>query len=546
MQGMPNMAQPIFILPEGTLRNTGKGAQKANITAARAVGDAVRTTLGPKGMDKMLVDGLGDIVITNDGVTILEEMEIEHPAAKMLVEVAKTQEEEVGDGTTTAVVIAAELLKKAEDLIDQEVHPTVITKGFKMAREEALRILNEDAEKIDGPKDKNTLKQIAITAMTGKSAEKASEHLANLAVEAVLLVRDDDGTIDEENIKLEKKTGGGIEDTELIRGVVIDKEVVHSGMPKVVKEARIALLDVALEMKETETDAKIEITSPDQLEAFLEQEDRIMRKMVDKIVASGANVVVCQKGIEDAAQHYLQKAGIAAARRAKKSDMDALARATGAKVVTNLDALTKEDLGYAKLVEEKKVAGERMIFVRDCKSPKACSMLIRGGTEHVIAEVERAMTDAIGGVAAALETGRVVAGGGAPEEEVSRRLREFSQKYSGREQLAIQAFADALEVIPRTLSENAGLDPIDMLVELRAAHEKGNKHAGIDVYDGKVVDMWKAGVIEPLKIKTQAIKSASEAAEMLLRIDDVVTASKLSRGGGGMPPGGMGSDMDGM
>ncbi|MBI4017595.1 MAG: TCP-1/cpn60 chaperonin family protein [Candidatus Aenigmarchaeota archaeon] len=540
-----NMAQPIFILPEGTLRNSGKNAQKANITAARAVGETVRTTLGPKGMDKMLVDSMGDIVITNDGVTILEEMEIEHPAAKMLVEVAKTQEAEVGDGTTTAVVIAAELLKKAEDLLEQDVHPTVITKGYKLAKEEALRILNETAEKVDGNKDKSILRQIAITAMTGKSAEKASEHLASMAVEGVMTVRDADGTVDRENIKIEKKTGGGIEDSELIRGIIVDKEVVHTGMPKLVKDAKIALLDAALEMKETETDAKIEITSPDQLEAFLEQEDKMLKKMSERIIASGANVIFCQKGIEDPAQHYLQKAGILATRRVKKSDMDALARATGAKVVTNLDALTKDDLGFAKLVEEKKVAGERMVFVRECKSPKAVSILIRGGTDHVIDEVERAMTDAVGGVAAALETGRVTAGGGAPEAEVARRLREFSQKYSGREQLAVQAFADALESIPRALAENAGLDPIDVLVELRAAHEKGQKHAGVDVYNGHVIDMWKAGVIEPLKIKTQAIKSASEAAEMLLRIDDVVTASKLNRGGAPMP-GGMGGDMDGM
>lgn len=539
MPGLPSGTQPIFILPEGTLRNTGKGAQKSNIAAARAVGDTVRTTLGPKGMDKMLVDSMGDIVITNDGVTILEEMEIEHPAAKMLVEVAKTQEEEVGDGTTTAVVIAAELLKRAEDLIDQEVHPTVIAKGYKMAREESLKILNEGAEKVDLSKDKNVLKQIAITAMTGKSAERASEHLAQLAMDAVLLVRENDGSVDDENIKLEKKTGGGVEDTELIMGVVVDKEIIHSGMPKVVKDAKIALLDVALEVKETETDAKIEITSPDQLEAFLEQEDKMLKKMVEKVVASGANLIFCQKGIEDPAQHYLQKAGVAATRRVKKSDMDALARATGARVVTNLDALSKDDLGYAKLVEEKKVAGERMVFVRECKSPKAVSILIRGGTEHVIDEIERAMTDAIGGIAAALETGRVTAGGGAPEAEVARKLRVFSQKYSGREQLAIQAFADALESIPRTLAENAGLDPIDILVELRAAHEKGGKHSGVDVYAGNVVDMWKAGVIEPLKIKTQAIKSASEAAEMLLRIDDIVTASKLSGGGPQMPPGGM-------
>jgi len=536
-----NGQQPIFILPEGTLRNAGKDAQRNNIAAAKAVGDTVRTTLGPKGMDKMLVDSIGDIVITNDGVTILDEMEIEHPAAKMMVEVAKTQEEAVGDGTTTAVIFGAELLKKAEELLDQNIHPTIITKGFKIAREKSLEILTEEIAKNMDPKENDeVLKKIAMTAMTGKSAEKASKHLATLAVNAINMVKEDD-SINPDHIKLEKKQGGGIEDTELIKGVVIDKEVVHGGMPKKIENAKIALIDSALEVKETETDAKISISSPEQLEAFLEQEEKMLGEMVDKIVKSGANVIFCQKGIDDTAQYNLAKHGILAARRVKKSDMEALSRATGAKIVTNLSDLSENLLGYAKIVEEKKISGEEMIFVRECKSPKSVSILIRGGTEHVVDEAERAMRDAIGGIIAALENKKVVAGGGAVEVELSKKLKEFAQKYSGREQLAILAFANALEIVPRTLAENAGLDPIDMLTNLRAAHDEGKMTYGLDVFTGKVIDMWNSGVIEPLKIKTQAIKSGSEAAEMILRIDDVVNAGKLEKGGmPSMPPGGMG------
>ena len=534
--------QPIFILPEGTLRSTGKDAQKANIAAAKAVGDAVRSTLGPKGMDKMLVDTIGDIVITNDGVTILDEMEIEHPAAKMMVEVAKTQEEAVGDGTTTAVIFAAELLKKAEELLDQNIHPTVITKGFRIAREKSLEILDKIAIEIHPEKNEDILRSIAMTAMTGKSAERASELLAKLTVNAIKMVQNEDGTINSDDIKLEKKQGGGIEDTELIKGIVVDKEVVHGSMPKKVEKAKIALIDSAIEVKEMETDAKINITSPEQLEAFLEQEEKMIREMVEQIGKSGANVVFCQKGIDDSAQHLLVKKGIMAVRRVKKSDMEALARATGAKIVSNLDDLTQDSLGYAKIVEERKVGGEKMVFVRECKKPKSVSILIRGGTEHVMDEAERAMKDSIGGIIASLENRKVVPGGGAVEEEVSKRLKKISQKYSGREQLAILAFAEALEAIPRTLAENAGLDPIDMLVNLRAAHDNGKETFGLDVMKGKVIDMLKAGVIEPMKIKTQAIKSGSEAAEMILRIDDVVNAGKLDKGGSSppMPSGGMG------
>ena len=524
--------QPVLILPEGTLRQIGKNAQKNNIAAAKAVADAVKTTLGPKGMDKMLVDSIGDIVITNDGVTILEEMEIEHPAAKMMVEVAKTQNEEVGDGTTTSVVIAGELLKKAEELLDQEIHPTVITRGFRIARDEALKALKEISKSVT-LSDTDTLKLIALTAMTGKSVEKASDKLADLVVNAIKMVAEEkDGKIliDKENIKRIKKHGASSEETQLVRGIIIDKEVVHPGMPKLIKDAKIALLDTALEVKETETDAQIRITSPEQLQAFVEQEQRMLKKMVDKIVESGANVVFCQKGIDDLAQHYLAKNKILACRRVKKSDMEALAKATGGRIVTNIDDLSSEDLGYAKTVEEVKIAGESMVFVKDCKDPKAVSILVRGSTEHFVDEVDRSIEDAIGAVASAIELGKVVAGAGAPEAEIAKRLRKAAEKYSGREQLAIRAFAEALEVIPRALAENAGLDPIDVLVQLRSEHEKGNIYAGINIFNGKVEDAFELKVVEPLKVKTQAIKSAAEAAEMILRIDDVIAAGKLEKG----------------
>ena len=538
--------QPILILPEGTLRSTGRDAQKANITAARAVAEAIRTTLGPKGMDKMLVDSIGDIVITGDGVTILEEMEIEHPAAKMMVEVAKTQNEEAGDGTTTSVVIAGELLKKAEELTDQEIHPTVITKGFRLAKEEALKILNQIAQPVS-LNDVESLKKVALTAMSGKSVEVAADKLADLVVQAVRKVAEKTNgvaIVDKENIKREKKHGGSVEETELIDGIVIDKEVVHPAMPKVLKDAKIALLDVALEIKETETDAEIRITSPEQMQAFVDQEQRMLKNMVNKITNSGASVVLCQKGIDDLAQHYLAKQKIVACRRVKKSDMEALAKATGARIVSNLDDLAAEDLGYAKIVEEKKIGGESMTFVRECKEPKAVTILVRGSTEHVVDEVDRSIDDAIGSVISAVESGKILAGAGAPEAEVSKHLRKFAERFSGREQLAIKAFADALEVIPRSLAENAGLDPIDILVELRAAHEQGKINSGVGVQNGNIIDAFSNGIVDPLKVKTQAIKSAAEAAEMILRIDDVISASKLGRGG--MPPGGMPGGMEGM
>ena len=537
-----NNNQPIYILPEGATRQLGRDAQRNNIMAAKIVAETVRSTLGPKGMDKMLVDSLGDVVITNDGVTILEEMKIEHPAAKMLVEVAKTQEKEIGDGTTTAVILAGELLKNAERLLDQEVHPTVIVKGYRLAAEKAQVILNNIAENIT-IKDTDLLLKIAGTAMTGKGAESAKDKLSDLAVKAVIQVAEN-GEIDLDNIKLDKKVGGGIEDSELVQGIILDKEKVNPNMPKNVKNAKIALIDCAIEIKSTETEAKIQITSPDQMEAFLAQEERMLGRMTDKIIASGANVVFCQKGIDDTAQHFLAKAGIYAARRVKKSDLEKLGKATGARIVTSLDDLAMNDLGYAGIVEEIKVGDEEMSCVKECKNPKAVTMLLRGGTQHVVDEVYRAMTDALGDIKAAIKVGKVVAGAGAPEVELARNLRLFSNTLSGREQLAVLAFADSVEIIPRTLAENAGLDPIDMLTELKNKHDKGVKWAGIDVFSGKVVDAWKAGVIEPLKIKTQAVKSASEVAEMILRIDDVIASSGSGRAAP-HPPMGMGG-MEGM
>ncbi|RLJ09579.1 MAG: thermosome subunit [Candidatus Aenigmatarchaeota archaeon] len=530
--------QPVLILPEGTTRTKGREAQKNNIAAAKAVADAVRTTLGPKGMDKMLVDSLGDVVITNDGATILDEMQIEHPAAKMMVEIAKTQDKIVGDGTTTAVVLSGELLKKAEELLDQEIHPSVITKGFRSAKAKALEVLNTIAKNVSID-DEKTLIQIAETAMTGKSAEKASKELARIAVKAIKLVAERKGDsieIDTDHIKIEKKEGGAINDTQLINGILIDKEVVHAAMPKKIEKAKIALLDCALEIKELEGDAKISIDSPEKMQAFLDQQESMLRDMVEKIKSTGANVVFCQKGIDDLAQHYLAKEGILAARRVKKSDMEALSRATGARIVSNINDLTKDDLGYAGLVEERKVAGDEMIFVEQCKTPKAVTILIRGGTEHVVDEVERAMQDAIKGIASALELGKYVAGGGAPEIKIARELRKYAEKFKGREQLAVLAFADAMEVIPRSLAENAGLDPIDKLAALRSEHDKGRVTFGLDVFSGEIQDMEKLGVVEPLKIKLQAVKSAAEAAEMILRIDDVIAAGKTEPSSGPKMP----------
>jgi thermosome len=540
--------QPVFILPEGSTRTQGKNAQKANIAAAKEVADTVRTTLGPKGMDKMIVDSIGDITVTNDGVTILEEMNIEHPSAKMIVEVAKTQENEVGDGTTTAVVIAGELLKSAEDLLDKDVHPTVLAKGFRIAAEQAQLILNNMAQPVT-EKDTDILKKIAMTAMTGKGAETAKEQLAAITVDAVKAVAEkttDSISIDKEDVRVEKKVGGSVFDTELVQGIVLDKERVHPQMERQVNNAKIALVDAAVEIKSPETDTKVQISDPTQLNNFIEQEEKMLHDMVNKIKSSGATVLVCQKGIDDVAQHYLAKENIYAVRRVKKSDMEALQRATGANIVSNIKDLTSNDLGQAGLVEEVKIGDEEMTYVRKCKNPKAVTILIKGGTDHVVDEIKRAMEDAIGDVISALKVGKVVAGAGATEVELARELLKFSDKLEGREQLAVKAFAEAMEIIPRTLAENAGLDPIDILTALKSAHEKKQTGAGINVFSGKVVDAWKEGVIEPLKIKTQAISSAAEVAEMILRIDDVIAGSGSSNSEPPMPPPGMGGMPPGM
>ena len=539
---MAQGGQPIFILPEGTNRSVGRDAQRNNILAGKVLAETVRTTLGPKGMDKMLVDGLGDIVVTNDGVTILKEMDIEHPAAKMLVEVAKTQEDEVGDGTTTAVIIAGELLKKSESLLDQDIHPTIIAMGYRQAAEKAQEILDDIA--IDSV-DEETLIKVAMTAMTGKGTEAAREPLAKLIVDAVQKVAED-GAVDTDNIKIEKKDGAVVEDSTLVEGVIVDKERVHPGMPSEVKDAKIALVNSPLEVKETEVDAEIRITDPAQMQAFIEQEEKMVKDMVDKVAESGADVLFAQKGIDDLAQHYLSKAGILAVRRVKKSDIEKLARATGANVVTNLEDLTADDLGEAGIVEERKVSGEEMIFVEECSVAKSVTLFVRGSTKHIVDEIVRAIEDAIGVVAATVEDDKVVAGGGAPEIAMAKKLKDYADSISGREQLAVNAFAEALEIVPKTLAENAGLDSIDSLVDLRAAHEN-SAVMGLDVFTGKVADMKEAGVIEPKRVKKQAIQSASEAAEMILRIDDVIASSgkgdaDMDMGGmdpaamGGMPP----------
>ncbi len=539
--------KPVLVLSEGTNRMLGRDAQRMNILAARVIAEAVRTTLGPRGMDKMLVDTLGDVIITNDGVTILKEMEVEHPAAKMLVEVAKTQDDLVGDGTTTAVVIAGELLHEAEKLLDQTIHPTVIAGGYRMAAQKSQEILNQIAEPIN-IEDEDLLKKIAKTSITGKKAESGQDVLSDLAVKAVKQIVDKSNgkyIADIDNIGVEKKAGGSIDESQLIQGVIVDKERVHPAMPKRVKDAKIALVDAALEIKKTETDAEVRITSPDQLRAFIDEEETILKRMVDQIISTGANVLICQKGIEDIAQHYLAKAGIYAVRRAKKSDMEKLARATGGRVISNLDDFTAKDLGKAGIVEEVKIGDDKMTFVKECKDPKAVGILIRGGSEHVVDEVERAMHDALCVIAASIEDGKIVIGGGAPEVELAKMLREYSHTVGGREALAINAFANAVESVPRTLSENAGLDSIDILVELRAKHEKADgKYWGVEVYEGKIKDMSKLGVVEPLRTKTQAIKSASEAAIMILRIDDVISSSKKGVPKGPSGGGAMGEDME--
>ncbi|MGC1121379.1 MAG: thermosome subunit alpha [Candidatus Methanofastidiosia archaeon] len=532
------------IMREGTERYVARDAQRMNILAGRIVAETVKTTLGPKGMDKMLVDSMGDVVITNDGHVILKEMDIAHPAAKMVVEVSKTQEDEVGDGTTTAAVLTGEFLKRAEDLLDQKIHASVIAKGFRTASEEAVKILKQiSKEKFDD----DTITKVVETTLTGKGAETGKEHLAKLALDAVKAVAVDH-QVDLDDIKLEKKEGGSLEDSKMIKGIVVDKEILHSDMPKKISDAKIALINAALEIEKTETSAEIRITSPDQLQAFMDEEDKMLKKVADTVKESGANVIFCQKGIDDLVAHYLAKEGIMAARRLKKSDMEKLAKATGGKVVTNIHELSPDDLGYAGLVEERKIAKDEMIFVEDCKNPKSVTIFLRAGTSHVAEDLERSMHDAISVAAAVYQYKGVVPGGGAVETELSKRLQEFAGSVGGREQLAVKAFAEALEVIPRTLAENAGLDPIDILVKLREKHSKDGVNFGLDVFQGEVVDMEKAGVLEPARVIEQAIKSASEAAVMIIRIDDIIAATELRKpempeGGPGM--GGMGG-MGGM
>ncbi|ELY69827.1 thermosome [Natrinema pellirubrum DSM 15624] len=543
--------QPLIVLSEDSQRTSGEDAQSMNVQAGKAVAESVRTTLGPKGMDKMLVDSSGNVIVTNDGVTLLSEMEIDHPAADMIVEVAETQEEEVGDGTTSAVVIAGELLSQAEDLLDQDIHATTLAQGYREAAEEATEALEEVAIDVDED-DTDVLEQIAATAMTGKGAENAKDLLSELVVEAVRAVAGDDG-VDTDNIKVEKVVGGSIENSELVEGVIVDKERVSENMPYFAEDANVAIIDGDLEIKETEIDAEVNVTDPDQLEQFLEQEEQQLKEMAQGVADAGADVVFVDGGIDDMAQHYLAQENIIAVRRVKSSDQSQLARATGATPVSSVDDLTEDDLGAAGSVAQKEIAGDQRIFVEDVDDAQAVTLILRGGTEHVIDEIDRAIEDSLGVVRTTIEDGKVLAGGGAPEIELSLALRDYADSVGGREQLAVEAFADALEVIPRTLAENAGLDPIDSLVELRSAHDGGDTGAGLDAYTGDTIDMDAEGVYEPLRVKTQAIESATEAAVMLLRIDDVIAAGDLAVShdddDDDMPaggPGGMGGGMGGM
>ena len=544
---------PVLILKEGATRTRGRGTQHANIMAARIVSEAVKSALGPKGMDKMLVDSFGDVTITSDGRTVLDEMDIQHPAAKMMVEVAKTQDDEVGDGTTTAVIVAGELLAKAEDLIEKNVHPTVIIDGYRKAADKVLGTLEKIAIPVK-PNDKEFIKKVAMTSLASKLVAENREHLAEIATSAILHVAqkvEDQYKADIDDVMVEKKPGESLTDTKLIKGLVIDKEVVHPGMPKRVENPKIALLDCPLEVEKTEFDAKINIESPDQMEAFLQQEENMLKEMVEKIATKGANVVMCQKGIDDMVQHFLARRGILAVRRVKKSDMEKLSKATGGKIVTNLDDTTEGDFGHAELVEERKIADDKITFIEGCKNPRSVAILIRGGTERIVDEAERSIHDALSVARDVVEEPKVLAGGGAPEMEVAGVLKEYAEGLPGREQLAVMRFAEALEAVPITLGENAGLDPIDIISELRARHEKGEVWAGIEVHEGKVKDMRKFGVFESLAVKKQIIKSATEAASMILKIDDVIAAGKMKApptppGGPGGMPGGYGGMPPGM
>jgi len=539
-------SQPVLILKEGTGEAKGREAQRNNLTAAKLISEIVRTSLGPRGMDKMLVDSMGDVTITNDGATMLKEIDVQHPAAKMMVEISKATDNEVGDGTTSAVVLAGALLERAEELIDKDVHPIIIVDGYTRAVEKAQDILEKIAEKVE-PTSREDLLKIATTSMMTKLVSEEAPYLAGLVVDAVLQVAEKverNYRADIDNIKVEKKPGGSLLSTILIKGIVLDKEVVHSGMPKRVDEAKIALVNSALEIEKTEFSAEIRINDPEQMQKFMDEESNILKGMVDKVVEAGANVLICQKGIDDLAQHFLAKRNVLTVRRVKESDVSKLAKATGARIVSNLDDLSSKDLGYAKLVEERKVEEDKWVFIEGCKNPKAVTILVRGGTQRIVDEAERALHDALMVTKDVVEKPAIVAGGGAPEAEVAYRLREWAQKLGGREQLAAMKFADAIEVIPLTLAENAGMDPIDTQVELRARHGKEGTWAGVDAKSGKVADMYNKSVVEPLAVKLQIVKSATEAAGMILRIDDVIAASKMKPPAG--PPGGGAGGMGGM
>jgi thermosome len=530
---------PILVMREGSGRSRGRDAQRNNIMAARTIAEAVKSSLGPKGMDKMLVDSSGDVIITSDGRTILDKMDIEHPAAKMMVEVAKTQDAEVGDGTTTSVILAGELLGKAEDLIDKGVHPTVIVEGYNKAADKALETLENIAISVK-PENKAFLKKVAATSMASKLVSANKEQLADIAVGAVLSVAQKAGEgylVDLDDIMVEKKPGESMSETRLIEGLVLDKEVVHSGMPKRVEKANIALLESALEIKKGEFDTKINIELPEQMDSFLREEEGMLKAMVEKIVASGANVVICQKGMDDMVQHFLARKGILAVQRVKESDMKKLGMATGGKPVTNLEGLSKSDLGFAELVEERKIGDDKMTFIEGCKNPRSVSILIRGSDKRFLDEAERSVHDALCVVRDVVQAPKIVAGGGAPEMEVAKALRDYAETLPGREQLAVRSFGEAMEIVPLTLGENAGLDPVDLLLELRTRHEKGEKWAGVDVFEGKIKDMREQEVYEPLAVKKQTIKSANEAATMILRVDDVIASGRMKAPP--MPPGGM-------
>ena len=535
--------QPIIIMKEGSSQTRGRTAQKNNIMAAKLIAEVVKTSLGPRGMDKMLVDGMGDVTITNDGATIMKEIDVEHPAAKMMIEISKATDQEVGDGTTSSVVFAGALLEHAETLLEKNVHSTVIVDGYREAETQALKILEKIAVKVRAD-DTASLIKVAKTSLRSKLVSDESEELAKIAVNAILAIsekREDGMCVDIDNVKVEKKAGGSIRETHLVKGIILDKEVVHAGMPKKISNAKIALIDSAIEIEKTEISAEIRISDPAQMKSFMDEENRMLKSMVDKIVSVGANTLICQKGIDDLAQHYLAKQNILTVRRAKQSDLTKLAKATGARVVTSLEDLTSNDLGKAKLVEERKLEDDKWVFIEGCVNPKAVSILVRGGSQRIVDEADRSINDALMVVKDVVEKPAIVAGGGAPEAYIANEIRKWSNKLGGREQLAAQKFADALESIPTALAENAGMDAIDTQVELRSKQESGNQWYGIDVLAGKVGDTYKKNILEPVSVKEQIIKSATEVASMIIRIDDVISSSKTKA-----PPGPPGGDMGGM